>query len=324
LFDIGPANFEERALALFRYQAVHCPVYAAYVAARRVVPARVNRLTDLPFLPIEFFKTHRVLSRPEIPTLVFQSSGTTGQTPSQHWVVDPAFYQQVAQRIFEQVYGPLGNFHLLALLPNYLERGGSSLVFMVEHFMQTTSPQSGFFLHNWGELEARLTHLPADGRRPLVIGVTFALLDWAASWARAGRGNLPPGTVLMETGGMKGRRREMVRAEVHQELQSAFGLAAIHSEYGMTELFSQAYAQADGWLTGPPWFKVLLRDLDDPLRVGQTTQNGGLNIIDLANADSCAFIETKDVGSLDETGQAFQVLGRYDNADVRGCNLMVS
>jgi hypothetical protein len=320
VFGINQTNFVEQALALFRFQAAHNPIYARYLAHLGVDAQRVARLEQVPFLPIEFFKHHRVLANPAPPTHVFASSGTTGAQASQHYVCDLAFYEQVAAHIFGQFYGPLDQYHVLALLPSYLERNNSSLVFMVDHFMRHSAQPSGFYLHNTAELAQQLAQLRGSSRKILLIGVTFALLDYAEQHP----GGLPTNTVVMETGGMKGRRRELVRDEVHQLLRQALGVAQVHSEYGMTELFSQCYARAGGEFAAPPWARVLLRDLNDPFDLGGARRDGGLNIIDLANVDSCAFIETQDIGARGQAEGTFRVLGRCDNTDLRGCNLLLA
>ena len=340
---VTPDSFEALALDVFRYQAVENEVYRQYLRHLNVQPDAVRHLEQIPFLPLDFFKTRRILTGPVSPEITFQSSGTSGQVTSQHAVADAAFYRTVSRQIFERTYGPLREWVVLALLPSYLERGNSSLVYMVQHFIdQTTRPASGFFLHNTDELRQALKKLPsgtppaakrnaprhqAEHRPPptLLIGVTFALLDLAESgedWSFLGK---IPNFVVMETGGMKGRRREMLREEVHATLTRAFGVPRIHSEYGMTELLSQAYSPGEGVFHLPPTMRVLLRDVNDPfsyLRPGGRN-TGGINVIDLANVDSCAFLETKDLGSYAGPGQ-FRVLGRFDNSDIRGCNLMLA
>lgn len=329
---VTPGAFEALALDVFRYQAAENGVYRQYLHHLGARPDSVRRLEDVPFLPLEFFKTQPVLTGPVSPEITFESSGTTGQVTSRHAVADADFYRAVSQRIFERTYGPLRDWVVLALLPSYLERGNSSLVYMVRHFIdQTHHPASGFFLRNTDELRRQLQSFslqpggaPHAACRILLIGVTFALLDLADSgedWSFLGK---IPNLVVMETGGMKGRRREMLREEVHDVLTRAFGVEQIHSEYGMTELLSQAYSPGGGVFRLPPTMRVLLRDVNDPfsyLRPGGRS-NGGINVVDLANVDSCAFLETKDLGSYAGPDQ-FRVLGRFDNSDVRGCNLMV-
>ncbi|QIX62958.1 acyl transferase [Hymenobacter lutimineralis] len=317
---LTPATAEAAALRLFRHQAHHCPIYAEYLTQLGCQREHVAQLEEIPFLPIEFFKTHRVQTEPAAwqPQEVFLSSGTTRQQRSQHLVRDPALYRTHAARIFEHYYGALGGWTVLALLPSYLEQGQSSLVAMVDYFARESGQQQpAFFLHDQAALlEAIRVARQVPGRRVLLLGVSYALLDFATTYA--GNPVLQELTVL-ETGGMKGRRREMIREELHQELQAAFGPAGIHSEYGMTEMLSQAYSFGDGRFHTPPQLRILLRDPTDPFSVDTTRASGAINVIDLANVDSCAFIETKDLARLYPDG-SFEVLGRLDNSDVRGCN----
>ena len=326
--QLTATGFEAVALALFRHQAVHCPPYAAYLAqlarARQGWhPAAVVRLRDIPFLPIEFFKTHEVRTSPAewVPQEEFLSSGTTLQQRSRHLVCAPALYRENAARIFAQAYGPLTDWIFLALLPSYLEQGQSSLVAMVDYFAQQSGQaQPAFFLHDHAALRAALaTAKQVPGRRVMLLGVSYALLDFAAATGPAPE---LQGLTVLETGGMKGRRREMIREELHQELQQAFGPAGIHSEYGMTELLSQAYSLGDGRFHCQVPLRVMLREPSDPFSVAEFRPDGAINIIDLANVDSCAFIETKDLARMHRDG-SFEVLGRMDNSDVRGCNQMV-
>ncbi len=318
LFD--PFFFEEKALELFRFQASANQIYRKYLEFLRINPAKISLLSQIPFLPIEFFKFHSVTSVTATPEILFESSGTTGQVRSRHLVYDTAFYQKVAQRIFEDRYGPLTGFHILALLPSYIERSGSSLVYMVEHFIrQSGSSESGFFLHNREQLVSTIEILSRQNKKVLLVGVTFALLELAEQyggrdWSRV---------IVMETGGMKGRREELLRDEVHTILKQAFNLSVIHSEYGMTELLSQAYSAGEGIFQMPHTMRILIRDSNDPFSMYAHQRNGGINIIDLANADSCAFIETKDLGVV-LSENTFRVLGRFDNSDIRGCNLLIA
>lgn len=320
--SLTASSFAPAALALFRYQAAHCPPYTAYLAALGRGPETVKRLEDIPFLPIEFFKTHDVRSAPADwePAEVFLSSGTTMVQRSRHLVREPQLYRENAARIFEQQYGPLRAWTFLALLPSYLEQGQSSLVAMVDYFVrQSGQTQPAFFLHDHAALRQALAAAKTEpGRRVMLIGVSYALLDFAAE-----AGPVPElqGLTVLETGGMKGRRREMIREELHQELQQAFGPAGIHSEYGMTEMLSQAYSLGDGRFHCPAPLRVLLRDPSDPFGIGRRA-DGAINVIDLANVDSCAFIETKDLARMHPDG-SFEVLGRMDNSDVRGCNQLV-
>jgi len=345
ILNVTPPDFDALALELFRYQARYNAVYAEYLHHLRCLPDKVASLDEVPFLPISFFKTHRVLI-PDVPSPTeFASSGTTSETTSRHLVPDLALYDAVCQRLFEATYGPLSQFHILGLLPSYLERNNSSLVYMVQRFMALSgSRKSGFFLNNHAELTNRLRQLTQEARhnsqraegvgeparKVLLIGVTFGLLDWvdeaAESLAWVGT---HPDLVVMETGGMKGRRREMLREEVHAELKEKLGVATIHSEYGMTELLSQAYSTGAGIFQPGATIQVRLRDLNDPFHhylPGTTSgkQTGGVNVIDLANLDSCAFIETQDLGQYEGPSGTFRIMGRFDNADVRGCNLLVA
>lgn len=308
---------ERYALELFRIQSERNLVYAAYVDALKIDRRSVNSIDKIPFLPIEFFKTHRVVTGNFEEEIIFTSSGTTGLQTSRHYVRSKAWYKEVFTKGFELFYGLPSEYCILALLPSYLERQGSSLVIMVEELINSTGDiQSGFFLHNHEELYAQLTANSDRGKWTLLIGVTFGLLDFAERYP------LPlHNVVVMETGGMKGRREELTRLEVADILMDAFQVNSIHSEYGMTELMSQAYSKGNGIFRCPPWMAVLPRDSSDPLTCGRTGR-GILNIVDLANTDSCAFIATQDVGRVNKDA-SFEVLGRVDRSDVRGCNLLV-
>ena len=323
LTQLLPPDFDDAALQLFRHQAAHCPPYRAYLAGLGRDPAAVGGVGDIPFLPIEFFKTQAVRTEPAAwqPQEVFQSSGTTLAQRSRHLVRDPALYRANAAAIFEAAYGPLPGWTFLALLPSYLEQGESSLVAMVADFAQRSGQtQPAFFLRDHAGLLRALAEAQAQpGRRVMLFGVTYALLDLAAE---VGPTPALRDVVLLETGGMKGRRREMIREELHQELQAAFGPAPIHSEYGMTELLSQAYSPGAGLFYCPPQMRVLLRDPSDPFSASATRPEGAINVIDLANIDSCAFIETRDLARRHPNG-AFEVLGRLDNSDIRGCSQLV-
>lgn len=320
LQNLRPELFEEQALSVFRYQAQHNPLYREYLACLRVNVASIDSLYRIPFLPISFFKSHEVKTGTFPNQVVYQSSGTTSQSRSKHYLPGDDFYKAHARRIFESFYGPLTDHVFLALLPSYLEQGQSSLVAMADYFMaQSGQEKSGFYLHDHQALLEHLNQARASGKKVMLFGVTYALLDLAEEVIP---GTLPDLTV-METGGMKGRRREMVREELHDTLQAAFGVSSIHSEYGMTELLSQAYSKGQGIFQAPVWLKVLLRDPNDPLSLDPERKTGGINLIDLANIDSCAFLETQDLGRLHAPGQ-FEVLGRFDNSDIRGCNLLVS
>jgi len=312
---INVNNFNELALQAFHYQAAHCQTYAEYLAALNINVAKVQTINQIPFLPIGFFKYHRISSSMQEAEMVFESSGTTGSINGKHYVTDAAFYRANARRIFEYFYGNLSNYHLFALLPSYLEKGNSSLVFMAEDFMQITAQPSGFFLYNFSELAQMIKQIYGKSKKIILLGVTYALLDFAEQFPMR-----LPELIIIETGGMKGRRREMIREEVHDLLRQSFG-CQVHSEYGMTELLSQCYAINSDIFQTPPQVRVFLRDLNDPFSPAERSI-GGINIIDLANIDSCCFIETQDIGQ-QLSNTTFRVLGRYDNSDVRGCNLLL-
>ncbi|MDQ3290287.1 MAG: acyl transferase [Bacteroidota bacterium] len=317
------SDFEERALTLFQYQVQNNVVYKNYVNGLRVKPETVNSLVDIPFLPIEFFKTQAVQTGNYTPETIFLSSGTTQSERSRHLLPDSNFYLSNTQILFESLYGQLTNYVFLALLPSYIEQGNSSLVAMVDYFMQKSGQKEpGFFLHDQNALLQAIYVAKQTGKQVVLFGVTYALLDLADFVQENNQTKLFQNVIIMETGGMKGRRREMIRSELHTLLTQAFGVKSIHSEYGMTELLSQAYSKGQGIFQCPPTLYILLRDPNDPLDRNPDLKTGGINIIDLANVDSCAFIETKDLGKLYTDG-SFEVLGRFDNSDIRGCNLMV-
>ncbi len=305
------------ALEIFRFQAKNCPVYNAYLQALKVNPASVTTTEDIPFLPVRFFKSHAVQTTSFEPAAIFESSGTTGSISSRHMVKDLALYEESFLNGFELFFGSVKNYCIIGLLPSYLERNNSSLAYMVNKLIQLNeNPQSGFYLNEYEQLFTTLKDLEKRKQKTLLVGVTFALLDFAEKYS------LPlKHTAIMETGGMKGRREEMIRAEVHEVLKKAFHLPAIHSEYGMTELLSQAYSKGEGVFNCVPWMKVLLRDEEDPFVV-KKTGTGTINVIDLANIYSCSFIATDDVGKVYDNG-SFEVLGRVDGSDLRGCSLMV-
>jgi phenylacetate-coenzyme A ligase PaaK-like adenylate-forming protein len=311
------ADFLDAALATFHYQYRHNEVYKDYCNYLNIAPNDITQLYQIPFLPIQFFKSKKVVSGSFQPQAIFTSSGTTGTTTSSHYVKNTGLYELSFTNGFEHFYGPVQEYCVLALLPSYLERQGSSLIYMVQDFIQRSKyPQSGFFLRDHEKLVAQLAHLEKLKTKTLLIGVSFALLDLVEQHPM----QLKHCTV-METGGMKGRRKEMIREELHDRLKIGFGIANVHSEYGMTELLSQAYSKGNGIFQGPPWMKVLIRDTEDPMSLQPLGKTGGLNVIDLANIDSCSFIATQDLGKVHHNG-SFEVLGRFDHADVRGCNLM--
>ncbi|CAN5257606.1 acyltransferase [soil metagenome] len=318
LFSVNESNFESFALEIFRFQFQNNPVYCAYAKGIGKTPEKVLQLNDIPFLPVELFKTHKIYSSEKEPEIVFTSSGTTGQITSRHEVADSELYRMSFRKTFQKFYGDISEWTILALLPSYLEREGSSLVFMADELIrESKNTDSGFYLHNYKELAEKIKALNASGKKILLLGVTYALLDLAEKFPQ----NIP-NCVIMETGGMKGKRKEMIREELHSILKNAFGVNEIHSEYGMTELLSQAYSKGNGIYHCPPWMKIKIREMNDPLSFAATGKTGGVNIIDFANLYSCSFISTSDLGKLHED-ESFEILGRFDDADIRGCNLMV-
>jgi hypothetical protein len=318
VFSVEADGFETLALEIFRFQYNHNPIYQQYAKTVGRVGGQIRTITDIPFLPVSFFKSHKVCTAGFEPEAVFESSGTTQSINSRHFIKDLSIYQQSFLKAFQQFYGKVQDWCIIGLLPAYLERKNSSLVVMVDELVkQSNHPQSGFYLYEHEKLAAVLQQLEAMGQKTLLIGVTFALLDFAEKFPM----HLSH-TTIMETGGMKGRRKEMTRTEVHDVLQNAFSTKNIHSEYGMTELLSQAYSTGDGLFRSPPWMKVLVRQEDDPFDV-RITGSGVINVIDLANIYSCSFIATDDIGKV-FAGNNFEVQGRTDNSDIRGCSLMVA
>lgn len=318
IYSVNATNFTDIALRLFHFQAVNNLVYSDYLKYLRVDCGRIDNVKDIPFLPISFFKSKQVKTGEWDAQTVFESSSTTGTGVSRHEVRDISVYLHHATRCFEFFFGPLSGYHFFALLPSYLERNNSSLVAMMDSFIkQSGSPFSGFYLSDLEKLKADIARAKRDESKQIIVwGVSFALLDLAE--------NNPPdlsNCLVFETGGMKGRRREMTRQELHTILKKAFGISAIYSEYGMTELFSQAYTRGSSIFYTPPWMKIMVREVGDPFTWVKQGKPGGLNIIDLANVESVSFIETEDSGVLLADG--FEVNGRLDNSDIRGCNLMV-
>ncbi len=315
-------QFEKIALKVFRFQYENNLVYKEFCDFLKTDIQKVKSLEQIPFLPIQFFKSHKVVSNdPEASGLVqetFTSSGTTGMATSKHYVTDVFLYEESYRKGFSQFYGNIQDYVVLALLPSYLEREGSSLIYMVEDLIKmTNNPESGFYLHNHEELIEKLIRLDNSGQTVILIGVTYALLDLIENQKFQLQN-----TIIMETGGMKGRRKEMIREELHEQLCQGFGVTAIHSEYGMTELLSQAYSLGNGVFECPSWMQILVRDTEDALTYVPFGKSGGINVIDLANINSCSFIATQDLGRKNPN-TTFEVLGRFDNSDVRGCNLMV-
>ncbi|MHA4894715.1 LuxE/PaaK family acyltransferase [Pedobacter sp. PWIIR3] len=319
IFSISSKDdFDKACLAVFAIQAQRCHVYKQYISNLKIVPEKVKAVNEIPYLPIGFFKTHKVLSSEEQPQITFSSSGTTGMIQSRHFVTDLNIYEESFNRAFDLFYGPAEELCILALLPSYLERDGSSLIYMVDALLERSKHiDSGYFLHNHAELFDALQRQKSKGQKTLLIGVTYALLDFLDNFSISF-----PELIVMETGGMKGKRKEMVREELHQALTAGFGVDAIHSEYGMTELLSQGYSDGQGIFNCPPWMQINLRDTNDPLSAVSGQKTGGINVIDLANINSCSFIATQDLGRSNPDG-SFEVLGRFDNSDIRGCNLLV-
>lgn len=319
LFQIQTqTKFHSATLAVYKFQYQNNPVYQEFCNHLKRTPKQVKQLDDIPFLPIEFFKSKQLISSDKKPETLFTSSGTTGSKTSTHYVTDIQLYEQSYLNAFEQFYGSISKYCILALLPSYLEREGSSLIYMVDDLIKKSNHNdSGFYLDEIEVLKEKLVKLDAIGTKVLLIGVSFALLDFVEKHQLQLKN-----TIVMETGGMKGRRKELIREELHAELKQGFGVQNIHSEYGMTELLSQAYSSGNGVFKTPAWMKVLTRDTEDPLNLQTHGKTGGINIIDLANLNSCAFIATQDLGKVYKDG-SFEVLGRYDNSDIRGCNLMV-
>ena len=319
IFNIqSEQDFQNLALHIFNYQFENNSVYRSFCDLLYKHPSDVKYIEEIPFLPIQFFKSHEVASSTESPKITFSSSGTTGSITSKHIVTDVALYEKSFRRGFELFYGDISSYTVLALLPSYLEREGSSLIYMVHDLIQkSNNPDSGFYLNNRKDLSEKLIALDASRQKVLLIGVSFALLDLVESKKFSLKN-----TVIMETGGMKGRRKELTRKELHQILTEGFGVDVIHSEYGMTELLSQGYSKGNGIFETPPWMKILIRDTEDPFSILESQKTGGLNVIDLANINSCSFIATQDLGKV-YSDQSFEILGRFDHSDIRGCNLMI-
>lgn len=311
-------EFDKISLKLFRFQYDNNEVYRQFCDFLNKDKTNVKKIEDIPFLPIQFFKSHEVLSSKEAIQATFTSSGTTGMITSKHLVTNISLYENSYRNAFSQFYGNIEDYVILALLPSYLEREGSSLIYMVDDLIKlTNNPDSGFYLHNHEELIQKLITLDNKGQNVILIGVTYALLDLVEKQ----KFNLK-NTIIMETGGMKGKRKEMIREELHEQLCDGFGVNAIHSEYGMTELLSQAYSLGNGIFECPNWMQILVRDTEDALTYIESGKTGGINVIDLANINSCAFIATQDLGKKYKNN-TFEILGRFDNSDIRGCNLMV-
>ena len=319
IFQINSKKeFEKITLKVFRHQYDNNLVYQQFCNFLKKDKNNVKSVLDIPFLPIQFFKSHEVLSSQDVVQTTFTSSGTTGMQTSKHLVTDVSWYEESYRLAFSEFYGNIEDYCVLALLPSYLEREGSSLIHMVEDLITLSNHEdSGFYLNNYDELISKVIELDNSGQNVLLIGVTYALLDLIEM-----QNFQLKNTIIMETGGMKGKRKEMIREELHSLLCNGFGVSKIHSEYGMTELLSQAYSLGDGVFECPPWMQILIRDTEDALTYVAEGKTGGINVIDLANINSCSFIATQDLGKK-QPNHSFEVLGRFDNSDIRGCNLMV-
>jgi len=312
-------QFADTTLQVFRHQYQNCAVYREFLANLNIDPFSITGINNIPFFPISFFKSHNIVTNGDTVQATFISSGTTGVINSKHLVTDVSWYEESFRRAFGLFYGDIKSYCILALLPSYLEREGSSLIYMAEDLVKNSeNPDSGFYLYNHDELYQQLRKQQHVGGPTVLIGVTFALHDFVEHHQL----NFPE-LIIMETGGMKGRRKEMIREELHRRLCEGFGVKSIHSEYGMTELLSQAYSKGDGIFNCPPWMKIITRDTNDPMTELGINQTGGINVIDLANINSCSFIATQDLGKIYDDG-SFEVLGRFDNSDIRGCNLLIA
>lgn len=320
IFEIDNfSQFEQVCLETFQYQYANVKIYQQFAKLLRVNPNSVTKVSEIPFLPISFFKSHKIISNHLSWEVDFQSSGTTGMERSQHYVHNLELYSTSFTKAFERQYGAIKDYTILALLPSYMEQGQSSLVYMVDHLIHASgNPQSGFYLNNYADLVNQLNQLEKEGKKTILLGVSYALLDIIESHSFQLQH-----TIVMETGGMKGRRKEMIKEELHAVLKQGFGVSEIHSEYGMTELLSQAYSTGHGVFNTPPWMKVLVRDATDPLTYVNKGITGGINVIDLANQFSCAFIATQDLGKKINEWE-FEIMGRFDHSDVRGCNLLLA
>ncbi len=320
IFDIqNDSDFEKKCLETFYFQAQNIPIYKKYLFFLKINPKKIARIEEIPFLPISLFKTEQVLMQNASYQAIFSSSGTTSSETSQHFVHQLSLYEQSFFNAFQHFYGSITDYCILALLPSYLERTGSSLVYMAEHLIKASqNSNSGFYLHNMSDLVEKLQKQERLQQKTLLLGVSFALLDLAEQFPMQLKN-----TIVMETGGMKGKRKELTRSELHEVLKNAFGVNQIHSEYGMTELLSQAYSLGNEIFTPPAWMRILIRDAYDPFTLQETRKTGGINVIDLANQFSCAFIETQDLGRKINHNQ-FEVLGRFDAAAIRGCNLLLT
>ena len=319
IFDIkDDEQFNNIALRIFKYQAYNNNVYKDYLKYLNVSPNNISNIRDIPFIPISFFKTQTIITGDYIPVMTFKSSGTTNSNRSSHHIKDISLYEDSFLKAFEIFYGDIKDYVLLALLPSYLEREDSSLIYMIDRLIKNSgNKDSGFYLYNIAELASKLKELEANNRKTMLFGVSFALIDLVENYELKLNN-----TIVMETGGMKGMRKEITKIEMYEMLKLKLGVKSIHSEYSMTELLSQAYSKDEGKFITPPWMKVFIRDIYDPFTFIDKKKSGGINIIDLANINSCSFIETEDIGMINDDN-SFEVLGRIDNSEVRGCNLLV-
>jgi Acyl-protein synthetase, LuxE len=325
-------QFEKIALKVFRFQYENNLVYREFCDLMKTDVQKVKSLQQIPFLPIQFFKSHDVVSNSNPVQETFTSSGTSGSVTSKHFVNDVSLYEESYRNAFSQFYGNIEDYVVLALLPSYLDREGSSLIYMVDDLIQkTNNPESGFYLKNHDDLIEKIIKVIQENKNILLLGVTYALLDlleytnskeFQHQKPSLWEGWMGLGLIIMETGGMKGKRIEIIREELHAQLCAGFGVSSIHSEYGMTELLSQAYSLGNGIFECPNWMQILIRDPEDALTYLDNGKSGGINVIDLANINSCSFIATQDLGKK-YPNNSFEVLGRFDNSDIRGCNLMV-
>ena len=312
-------QFVKQALLTFQFQYENIAVYKEFVDFLKIDTTQISSIDQIPFLPISLFKSHRVISQNQEPEVIFKSSGTTGMERSGHPVYDLEVYKQSFRKGFDFFYGDIKDYTILALLPSYLEQGESSLVYMIDDLInQSENTDSGFYLNNYQDLVSKLKILDQKGQKTILLGVSYALLDLIEQFDFELKH-----TIIMETGGMKGRRKEMIKEELHQVLKTGFGVSKIHSEYGMTELLSQAYSKGDGIFETPPWMKILIRDATDPLTLLNKNLTGGINVIDLSNYYSCSFIATQDLGKK-SAKNTFEIVGRFDYTDIRGCNLLLA
>jgi hypothetical protein len=314
-----PIDFNSMSMNVFHHQLKNNAVYAEYIKLLNIPVDKIKYPEEIPFLPIRFFKSHQVITNGNTQNAaVFTSSGTTSAEASKHYVGDLSLYEQSFLAGFTSFYGKVTDYCFLCLLPSYLEREGSSLIYMCKRLIEESkNPLSGFYLNDFEKLHASIKRTENQNQKTILLGVTYALLDFAEKYPL--KLNC---TIVMETGGMKGKRRELAKPEVHERLKNAFCVAHIHSEYGMTELLSQAYSHGNGIYKCPPWMRVYVRETNDPLRLSLKEKTGGINVIDLANVNSCSFIATQDLGRRFEDG-TFEISGRFDDAEIRGCNLMI-